>query len=488
MALPQPLGEADPARHRLVQVDRRRLGVRRADLRDQAQVARVDHQEDRRDGLDGPARAEQRDVEIVAPPAGTHVVGGQPVGRGLELELGEVDRTPADVLVGDELELLEEGHEARDHDLAMDPPAAGRRRGRELLERLERDRPVGVRVVVGVDLVDVGLALVPLEPVHVVLDRLVDVDGALVDEDLGAEQVDLAEDPRPVRGRVDDHDVLRRGRAQRDLRGREVLARPVPAPVARLADMPLLGEEREQVVDRAGPEDLARLERQLERRRAQVGEQDVEVVRVEPGFLRRALEQELGVVDHVLVDRRAGGHEDRHARPLAPARPPELLPRGRDRARVAGQHGDVQPPDVDAQLQGVRGDDPEDLAVPQATFDGPPFGREVAAAIATDPAARPVVLAQRLAQAGQEDLHRGPRAAEHDRLAAGAQEGQRPALGERRRRSTGAALRMEDGRVDQQDVALAGRRAVAVDQLRRAARSGRWPARPGSRSSPSSTR
>ena len=218
---------------------------------------------------------------------------GQPVGGRLELELRQVDRAPADVLVRQELELLEQGHEARDHDLAVDPPAARGGSLREDLERLERDGPVRVRVVVDVDLVDVGLALVPLEPVHVVLDRFVDVDRPLVDEDLGAEQVDLAEDPRPVRRRVDDHDVLRRRGPQRDLRSREVLARPVPAAVGRLADVAFLGEEREQVVRRAGPEDLARLERQLEGRRAQVREQDVQVVRVEPRLLRRPLEQEL---------------------------------------------------------------------------------------------------------------------------------------------------------------------------------------------------
>ena len=230
-----------PPGHRLVQVDRRLLGVGRADLGHEPEVARVDHEQDRRDRLDRPAGAEQRDVELVVPPAVAGAVGGQPVGRRLELELGQVDRAPADVLVGDELELLEQRDEARDHHLAVDPPAAGRRRLGEDLERLERHRAVGVRVVVDVDPVDVGLALAPLEAVHVVLDRLVDVDGALVDEDLGAEQVDLAEDPRPVRRRVDDHDVLRRRRPQRDLRGREVLARPVPAAVVGLADVALLG-------------------------------------------------------------------------------------------------------------------------------------------------------------------------------------------------------------------------------------------------------
>ena len=126
-------------------------------------------------------------------------LGGQPVRGRLELELGQVDGAPADVLVGDELELLEERHEARDHHLAVDPPPAGRRRLGEHVERLERHGPVRVRVVVDVDPVDVGLPLAPVEPVDVVLDRLVDVDRALVDEDLGREQVHLAEHPRPVR-------------------------------------------------------------------------------------------------------------------------------------------------------------------------------------------------------------------------------------------------------------------------------------------------
>ena len=90
-----------------------------------------------------------------------------------------------------------------------------------------------------------------------------------------------------------------------DLRRREVLASPVPAAVVRLADVPLLGEEGEQIVRGRRPERLARLERQLERRRAEVGEQDVEVVRVEARLLGRAVEQELGVVDDVLVDGRA---------------------------------------------------------------------------------------------------------------------------------------------------------------------------------------
>ena len=148
---------------------------------------------------------------------------------------------------------------------------------------------------------------------------------------------------------------------------------------------PLLGEEREQVVGRARPEHLARLERQLEGRRAQVGEQDVQVVRIEPGLLGRALEQELRVVDDVLVDRRARRDEDGDARALPPPGPPELLPGRRDRARVAREDRGVQPADVHPELERVRRDDAEDLAVAQAALDRPPLGRQVAAAIAADP-------------------------------------------------------------------------------------------------------
>ena len=60
---------------------------------------------------------------------------------------------------------------------------------------------------------DVRLALLPVEPVDVVLNALVDVDRLLVDEEGSGEQVDLAEDAVPVAGRVDDHDVLGRSRS-----------------------------------------------------------------------------------------------------------------------------------------------------------------------------------------------------------------------------------------------------------------------------------
>ena len=121
MPLPEALGEAHAAGHGFVEVDGGCPVVRRADLGDQAQVARVHHEKDARDGLQRPTGARQRDVELRPAPADRRLLGRQPVGRRLELDLGEMDRPPAEVLVRDELQLLEERRPARDHDLAMTP-------------------------------------------------------------------------------------------------------------------------------------------------------------------------------------------------------------------------------------------------------------------------------------------------------------------------------------------------------------------------------
>ena len=118
---------------------------------------------------------------------------------------------------------------------------------------------------------------------------------------------------------------------QRDLRCREVLARPVPAAIAGLPNMAFLGKECEQVIGRPRPEDLAGIERQLEGRCAQVGQQDVQVVRVEARLLGRSLEQELRMVDDVLVDRRSRGDQDGDAGALPTAGAAELLPGRRHR-------------------------------------------------------------------------------------------------------------------------------------------------------------
>ena len=305
-----------------------------------------------------------------------------------------------------------------------------------------------------------------------VLHGLMHVDGVLVDQHLGAEQVHLTQDPRPVRGGVNDDHVLGRSGSKRDLRGRKVLRAPVPAPVVRLADVPALTQVGEEVIRRTRAEPLAGLERPLERSGAQVRQQDVQVVRVQPGLFRPAAQEELRVVDHVLVNGCLRGHEDCHRDIASPAGPAHLLPGGGDGARVAREDRNIQAADVHAQLEGVGRDDAQHLAIAQASLDGAPLRGQVATPVAADPAARPEVHAQGLAQVGQHDLHRDPALAEDHRLAAGTQEGKRPALRERKGGAAGARGRIDHRRVHQEQVLLARRRAVAVDQADRPAHQG----------------
>ncbi len=458
----QALGEADPTRDGLVEVDRGGDLVRGADLGHEPEIARIDHQQNARHRLQGATGPGQRDVEVGATPGGEPVAHRQPIGGRLELDLGQVDAAPAEVLVGPELQLLVDGCQARDHHFAVPSLAAGHAFGREDVERLERHREIGLGVVVGVDTPDVGLALVPVEPVDMELGRLVEVDRILVDECLGRKQVHFADDPWPIRRRIDDDHVLLGRRAERDGRGREVLARPVPAAVARLANVAFLGEEGQQLVCRRGPESFTGLEGELERGRLEVGEEHVKVVRVETRFFRRSLEDEVRMMDDVLVDGSPAGDKDRHARAEPTAGPADLLPGCGNGARITGQHRHVEAADVDAQLEGIGADDPQELALTQALLDRPTLGREVAAPVAAHPCSRAPALTERLAERGQDELDRGAAPAEDDRLAPGPQERQSPAVRQTEGRAADARGGVEQGRVDEEQVTLAGRGAVAV--------------------------
>ena len=165
---------------------------------------------------------------------------------------------------------------------------------------------------------------------------------------------------------VDDDDVLRSTDSERYLRCGKVLARPVPAIVVGQADVAFLGEEREQVVRGHAGQRVARVERHLEGRGANVGEEDVQVRRIQPGLLRRGIEQVVGVRGDELVDGPRARDEDRDARFAAATGAAHLLPGRRDRARIARQDRRIQPTDVDAQLERVGADHAEHIARAQA--------------------------------------------------------------------------------------------------------------------------
>ncbi len=258
--------------------------------------------------------------------------------------------------------------------------------------------------MVDVNAADVGLALVPVEPVDMELGRLMHVDRVFVDERLGGEDIDLADDTRPIRRRVDDHDVLLGGRPQRNRRGREVLARPVPAVVAGTTDESFFAEEGQKRFRFGRAESLPRLERQLEAGRLQMAKQDMNVVGIEPSLFRRRVQQEFRMLDDVPIDRPAAGDQHRHAGALPATRPPHLLPGGGDRTRIPGENRDVELADVHAELESVGAHDAEQLAAAQPTLHRPPLGWQVSTAIAADLGSGAVARAQRLAKGREHKL------------------------------------------------------------------------------------
>src|SRR5579863_3034485 len=75
---------------------------------------------------------------------------------------------------------------------------------------------------------------------------------------------------------------------------------------------------------------------ELEGAALQMAEQDFDVVGIDVGAFGRALEKVVGMLDDVLIERRAGGDQDGGRGRLAAPRTAGALPGGGDRARVAG--------------------------------------------------------------------------------------------------------------------------------------------------------
>ncbi len=158
---------------------------------------------------------------------------------------------------------------------------------------------------------NVGLVVVPIEPVDVVLLPIMDVDSVGVDQHRRGEGVDLADDDRPVTGAVvDDDDVVPRSRPQADALGRVGLGHPVPDALM-LVQQAHLGQELQRILWPVATEALAALEGQFEGGALDVLDDDQEIVRVNPPALRRPLEEIVRVTDDELVERRGRRHEDR---------------------------------------------------------------------------------------------------------------------------------------------------------------------------------
>ncbi len=261
-----------------------------------------------------------------------------------------------------------------------------------------------------------------------------------------------------------DDDRVEAARPQPELRRRVRVRHPAIGVAARV-DLALL---RQQVEHRARvlkpAEGLAPLEGQFIGRAAQVVDEDHEVIGVDERVLWRLLEHETGMRDHVLVERRAACNQHAHRDIRPAARPPELLPRARNRAGVAREDRRPQRADVHAKLQRVRRHDALHGPLAQPALDLPPLQRQVAAPVATHPRRGDAHHLDLVAQVAEQHLGRQPCPRKHDGLRARLQKPPGDAARLQRVAAPDAQLLVNGGRVVQDDVLLALRCAVVIHQ------------------------
>ena len=185
-----------------------------------------------------------------------------------------------------------------------------------------------------------------------------------------------------------------------------------------------------------------------------------------------------GLRHEVLVERVGAGHQHAEPAPGAAGATPALA-QARHRAREADDDRAVQHADVDAELQGARGDDRQQVAVGQAALELAALLGGVAGAVGRDAVAQ--VAARQREVVAHDAVHHldGAAAAgeaDHALVAQHERGRQRRRLGQRR--GALAELGVQQRRVPEGDLALGLRRAVDVDRRRPRRRSAStWPRR-----------
>lgn len=118
---------------------------------------------------------------------------------------------------------------------------------------------------------------------------------------------------------------------------------------------------------------------------AQMGGEDVRIVRIQDGRLHGLLEQRLGMVDEEGVQRVVAGHQDGQGALAGAPGAARLLPQRRSGTGVAGDDDGIQAGDVDAEFEGGGGGQSEQFPGMQGALQGPAFLGEVAPAVGGDP-------------------------------------------------------------------------------------------------------
>ncbi|MBV6465939.1 MAG: hypothetical protein PGMFKBFP_01229 [Anaerolineales bacterium] len=300
---------------------------------------------------------------------------GEPVAGRLQIGGRQVERLLAEVFAAEPTAFAEAGHLRCD--LQLSPEFCDGRLGIgdwKLVgggENLNGGFAQGLGVVIQPDRDQRGDVAGQVEFLHKVLLSLVQVDGARMRHPDRAGEVHFADDARAVLVFGVEDDPRGRGRTERDVRGGICVRHPEDF-VCRGVRFVIGDQHVEIFVDglcRKFAEALARFERQLEQRAAQMLQQDQEMVGVDQRLLGRLPEKIFGMVGEELVERIGRRDQRRRGRVVPASRATRLLPRGRDASRVADEDGRAESADVDPQLEGVRRHHEADASIAESLFD-----------------------------------------------------------------------------------------------------------------------
>ena len=115
------------------------------------------------------------------------------------------------------------------------------------------------------------------------------------------------------------------------------------------------------------------------------------IARMDDAGVDGGVEDDFGMMDDVRIERIIAGDEHGHPPLPGPAGAPRLLPQGRQSSRPAGDDDEVEPGDVDAQLQGIRRRHGQQLARPQSGLEHPALFGQIPAPVRCDLAGQGLV-------------------------------------------------------------------------------------------------
>ncbi len=147
-----------------------------------------------------------------------------------------------------------------------------------------------------------------------------------------------------------------------------------------------------------------------------MAEQDEQVVRIDEAVFGGSLEEIVGVLHDKLIQRKGPADQNRQGKARSPPRPARLLPGAGNGPGIPPDNADIQPSDVDPELQGIGANHPQNSSVPEPLFDLPANLWEVSPAVSPDEIPIPFFPFHPILKVFGQYLHVEPTGGEYDGL------------------------------------------------------------------------